>query len=258
MIKEKSFMDEITKIVTDDRRFYNADLFDYDPDISDGSSYDGFINYTDGFVDYKAEICPKLDNITFYAKDEPTKSRAEKAQLIFDTLCEPNFRDFYEWNIKSGQFDKFNDEFTDWGEFQDWYEKYIPYQLDGTPDLFDGKQHPMYPEYDNLYDTFNEIDSEEYTDTPAYIGITLKLYDEDNVRSNGKRMARLESYLNDDVGYGREYVGAWVRQMGMVSADGTDIGNHIIYLDEFEYSTKEDLIEKLKNKIQDAYASLGV
>lgn len=259
MIKEKSFMEELAEIVSDHERFMANDLLALTPDVSDGSSYDGFINFTDGFVDVKAAYTPKQyysGDLHFNGGKNPKqKKRAANAQKIHDSLCQHNFRDFFDY----GMDDEFKAEFETAEDFETWFNEYQPHQKDPTLSLFSGKpDFYLDPKHDSLYEEFLEYDDREYEDTPAFLGVRLMLYDKDNWRGGHKRMARLDSYFNDDLSYGRESVGSWARLMGMVSADGSDIGNHYIYTSEFQYTTLNDLKKKLAPRVQKAYESLGM
>lgn len=262
MIKEKSAMDEIAEIVRCDDRFSSYDLIQLEPDISDGSSYDGFINFTDGFVDLKAEYIPKMDEQLWFSEkgSRGQKKRAENAQKIIDNMFTYNFRDFFDLHLQDAKdwLADFQKEFESADDFKKWFEKYDPYEKDPTPDLFDGKHYPLDRKHDRLYEYFLECDEDEYRESPAFVGVMVKLYDKDNWRGGGKRMARVTSYFNDDLSYGREHVGGWARLMGMVSADGSDIGNHEIYISEFQYTTFNDLKKKLRPRIQKAYESLNL
>lgn len=263
MIKADDFMSEIAEIVSCNNRLAENDLFAYEPDVSNGSSYDGFINFTDGFVDCKAEFTPKRDYGVFNfngGRSKAQKERAKNAQIILDNLESHNFSDFYDWHIKDedGDCHEFYEEFPTCEDFENWYFGYHAYEPDPTPDLFDGKHYPIDREHDHLYEYFLEVDDEEYSESPAFCGVCVKLYDEDNYHGDHKRMARVESYINDDLSYGREHVGGWARLVGIVSADGSDVGNHYIYLKEFEYTTFNDLKKKLKVHVDKAYDSLGL
>lgn len=262
MIKEMNAMEELKEIMLDNDRFGENDFYAR-TDVSDGSSYDGFLNFTDGFVTVMCDYTPHWDSeLTFKdGGNEEQKIRAKNAQLILDDLLSPALKDFYDWNIKDKD-SEWLEEFPTFEEFKDWYDNYTPYQNDPTPSLFEefGK-FALDPKHDSLWDEFNDFDHDFYSESPAFIGVALKLYDNDNYRNdlkNGKHLARLESYFNDDLSYGRERVGSWARTMGMVSADGSDIGNHYIYLDEFAYETFDELKSKLKEKIGKAYDSLGL
>lgn len=259
MIKDNSVMDELKEIMECDDKFGDEGLC-YNTDVSDGSSYEGFINFTDGFVDVKAYYYVRNNELTFKKEgSEGQKERAENAQKILDNLMEPDYSSFYKDYILGSEWES---EFDSLDAFIDWYNNYNPYEKDPTPSLFEeGLHYDLDPKHDKLWDKFNDYDMDYYENTPAFIGVALKLYDNDNSRNdlnNGKHLARLESYLNDDLGYGRDRVGGWARQLGMVSADGSDIGNHVIYLNEFAYDTVDELKEKLKVYVNDAYKSLGL
>jgi hypothetical protein len=256
-------MNELLDIVKDDDRLESNDLITLEPDVSDGSSYDGFINFTDGFIDCKAEYTPKRNEwLRFNGnKNKAQIKRAINAQKIHDHLCEYNFSDFFDWHIKDedGDSHEFFEEFPTVNDFEKWFNEYKPFEKDPTPSLFTNKvEFQIDPKHDELYEYFLECDDEEYSESPAFLGVCLKLYDQENRHGDYKRMARVESYFNDDLSYGREHVGGWARLMGMTSADGSDIGNHYIYLSEFQYTTLNDLKRKLKPRIQKAYESLGM
>lgn len=263
MIKEMNAMEELKDIMLNGDKFENNDFYP-NVDVSDGSSYDGFINFTDGFVTVSANYTPHMDSeLTFNGGDnEEQKNRAKNAQLILDEMLSPALYDFYDWNIKGKDDNEWFKEFPTFDEFKDWYDNYTPYQKDPNPSLFDeNEKFALDPKHDELWDEFNDFDHDYYLETPAFIGVQLKLYDNDNYRNdlgNGKHLARLESYFNDDLSYGRESIGSWARLMGMTSADGSDIGNHYIYLEEFGYDTFDELKSKLKEKIGKCYDSLGL
>lgn len=264
MIKEMNAMEELKDIMLNDDKFENNDFYP-NVNVSDGSSYDGFINFTDGFVTISANYTPHWDSeLTFKdGGNEEQKNRAKNAQLILDNLLSPALYDFYDWNIKGKDENaEWLEEFPTFDDFKNWYDSYVPNQIDHTPSLFEGMgTFYVDPKHDKLYEEFSDFDHDYYADTPAFIGVQLKLYDNDNYRNdlgNGKHLARLESYFNDDLSYGRESIGSWARLMGMTSADGSDIGNHYIYLDEFAYETFDELKSKLKEKIGKCYDSLGL
>lgn len=264
MIKEMNAMEELKDIMLNDDKFENNDFYP-NVDVSDGSSYDGFINFTDGFVTISANYTPHWDSeLTFKdGGNEEQKNRAKNAQLILDNLLSPALYDFYDWNIKGKDENaEWLKEFPTFDDFKNWYDSYEPNKVDPTPSLFEGMgTFYVDPKHDKLYEEFSDFDHDYYADTPAFIGVQLKLYDNDNYRNdlkNGKHLARLESYFNDDLSYGREHIGSWARLMGMISADGSDIGNHYIYLEEFAYDTFDELKGKLKEKIGKAYDSLGL
>ena len=264
MIKEMNAMEELKDIMLNGDKFENNDFYP-NVNVSDGSSYDGFINFTDGFVTISANYTPHWDSeLTFKdGGNEEQKNRAKNAQLILDNLLSPALYDFYDWNIKGKDENaEWLEEFPTFDDFKNWYDSYEPNKVDPTPSLFEGMgTFYVDPKHDKLYEEFSDFDHDYYADTPAFIGVQLKLYDNDNYRNdlkNGKHLARLESYFNDDLGYGREHIGSWARLMGMTSADGSDIGNHYIYLEEFAYDTFDELKGKLKEKIGKAYDSLGL
>ena len=150
------------------------------------------------------------------------------------------------------------------GKLKDEYDYWIQ-QSQSAVDIIEGIWGSLQMGEDipwkKLWEDFDEFDHDYYLETPAFIGVALKLYDNDNYHNdlgNGKHLARLESYFNDDLSYGRERVGGWARMMGMTSADGSDLGNHYIYLDEFSYDTFDELKSKLKEKVGKAYDSLGL
>lgn len=261
MIKNQDFMKELTEIVSCDNRLRANDFFAFEPDVSDGSSYDGFINFTDGFIDCKAEFTPKWQSVNVYGgKNKAQQKRSRNVQKILDNFNAHNFNDFFDYYLSEDEdFSEFKDEFETVEDFKNWFEKYVPYEKDTTPNLFTGKcDLPKDMKHDRLYEKFLEVDNNEYNETPAFLGVCLKLYDEDNRNGGHKRMARLESYINDDLSYGREHVGSWARLMGMTSADGSDLGNHYVFLSEFQYTTLNDLKKKLKPRVQKAYDSLGL
>ena len=263
MVKEMNAMEELKDIMLADDRFGDNDFY-ASTDVSDGSSYDGFINFTDGFVDVKCSYTPHMDSeLTFRGGDsEEQKTRAKNAQLILDNLLSPALYDYYDWNIKGKDDNEWFKEFPTFDQFKEWYDNYTPYLTDNNPTLFDDLgETKVDPKHDKLWEDFDEFDHDYYLETPAFIGVALKLYDNDNYHNdlgNGKHLARLESYFNDDLSYGRERVGGWARMMGMTSADGSDLGNHYIYLDEFSYDTFDELKSKLKEKVGKAYDSLGL
>lgn len=263
MLKEMDAMKELESIMLANGRFEDNDFY-ATTDVSDGSSYDGFLNFTDGFVDVKCNYVPHWDSeLTFKGGDNSEQeTRAKNAQVILDNLLEPALKDFYDWNIKDNNESDWFDEFPTFDDFANWYNTYEPFKDDPTYPLFKelGKLK-LDPKHDKLWEDFDEFDHDFYSESPAFIGVALKLYDNDNYRNdlkNGKHLARLESYFNDDLSYGRERVGGWARKMGIISADGSDVGNHYIYLDEFAYDTFDELKEKLTEKVGKAYDSLGL
>ena len=123
MIKEMNAMEELKDIMLNGDKFENNDFYP-NVDVSDGSSYDGFINFTDGFVTVSANYTPHMDSeLTFNGGDnEEQKNRAKNAQLILDEMLSPALYDFYDWNIKGKDDNEWFKEFPTFDEFKDWYD----------------------------------------------------------------------------------------------------------------------------------------
>lgn len=250
MIKNEDFMKGIAELF-DERGF--GDLCALEPDVSDGSSYDGFVNFTDGFVDCKAEYVPFRDEpLVFKGFTEEQKKNAENAQKCHDCFMDEDdlLTSYYKDN-RDDLSDKWNQD-----EFIEWWHRYIPEEGHWEQlDLFTGEScftKTSDPKLDEIYFNTQEYIDCYYNDSPAFVGVSCRLYDEDNSHT-GYKMCRLISYFNDDLSYGRECVGSWAGK----SADGKPIGNHCVYEEEFDWNDYEDLISKLREKLPLAYETLG-
>ena len=266
MIKSKSFMDDVKDIVKNCgplAQFEEWDDDDSDLDshisVSGGESYDGFINFTDGFVDRCLPYVPNNDeHLTFKGFNKETRKNAENVQKVLDALesTDGMVKDYwYELD------DDLKAKFEDGDSLLEWYAAYEPRQYhEEQLDLFSGKPCKTYttdPKLDELYDNIQEYCDDYYSETCAFVGITVRLYDTDNYRNTSKdhkHQCVIESYFNDDLSYGRESVGAWAGK----NIIGNYFGKQVIYSSEFEWTKKSDLLAKLNRRIGKAYESLGM
>ena len=235
MIKTDEFLDKLKNVMVNEDRL---EFLIYNVDISNGSSYDGFTNYTDGFINIRAYYTPFIDDYLTLSggTNEEQQKRAKNAQKIIDSFFVYKTDDYWYDCIRDDE--NLLKRFPTKESFKEFFET----------------AKSSNEEDSRILDNFYEYNDDYYSEYPAFIGIMLKLYD----MADGTHEARLESYVNDDFGYGRESVGGWARQMGIISADGSSVGNHYIYLDEFCYDTFDELKSKLKEKIDKAYDSLGL
>jgi len=241
MVKDSNFMNEVKSIILESNGFDDHDFcYPYSIEVSDGSSCDGFINYTDGFVDIRQPYVPFCDDFLDIKGDNLRK--------IISSMWKELYDDFYnDEEIK----EKYP-EFENAEAFKKWHENYQPYRTDPTIPLFeDIKAFSLNSEYDKLYNDYYDYRDSYYNDSPAYIGVKVYFYD----HANGNKSFYVCGYINDDFGYGRESVGRWAKLMGIQSADGSSIGDHAAYENEVEY-IDNDLKEKLTEEVRKAFESI--
>lgn len=265
MQKSKNFMEEVADII---RHGGHLHQFEEDCDmhveVNGGESWDGFINFTDGYVDKHTSYVPIMDeHLTFKGFNKKTRHNAMNVQKVLDCLegTDGMVCDFYDWNLDKDEYAEVKDKFNSREEFVNWYNDYVPNQYHYKQlSLFDGKPCATRitdPKLDKLYDDIQEFCSNYYTDSPAFIGVCCRLYDSDNRRNDnkdGKNLCVIESYFNDDLSYGRESVGAWAG----TNCIGNHFGKQVIYTDEFAWNNLGDLKRKLSTRVKKAYESLGV
>lgn len=264
-IKSKDFMNDVKKIVRDCgplvewESWSEDEELDYHISVSGGESYDGFINFTDGFVDRCVPYVPLRDeHLTFKGFNKATRKNAAEVQKVLDNLenTDGMVINYFDWNLE----DEFKSNFESGEKLLEWYNNYNPreshYEQLG---LFNGGEPVRTvitdPKLDELYDNIQEFCDNYYSDSNAFVGITVRLYDTDNWRNNSNRKTCIiESYFNDDLSYGRESVGAWAGK----NIIGNYFGKQVIYSSEFEWNNKKDLLAKLNRRIGKAYDSLGL
>lgn len=213
--------------------------------ICDGASYDGFISFTDGYLEISFYCNPKRDfegtGRRLSGVNPSSHKRAKFLNKIIqeylDYSTENDLKDYYEQHKEELEFEEFE-------SFKSWYNTYIPYQT--TPGLF-GNMEYVNHKYDTLIDdVWNYLDS-SWDDSTAFEKVRICLYEE-----NGKYTATVKSFFNDDFNYGRERVGAWAGK----GRTGEGIGDHIIYGSQFTWKTPSELYRKLKPRIEKAYQTL--
>lgn len=173
-------------------------------DSHDGSSYDGFISFSEGWVEATKSL--------FYEEWRGGWFKDEKCQKLYESLCDPKYD----------------------------YETYYEY-TEGLKD--------KYPTFDDFMDAFfeddelkNDVDeyiSESHFEIPAFLKVRLLFND---------NTATLGVYLNDDLSYGRERVGAWAGK----NIIGEYFGDHTNYKEEFKFENYEQLYEWLPKAIERA------
>ena len=266
MIKSKCFMDSVKEIVkncgplSDWEEYADDDDLEQHISVNGGESYDGFINFTDGFVDRCVPYVPRQDeHLTFKGFDKESRKNASEVQKVLDNLEDTDsmVKDYFDWNLKNED----DNSFESADDLLEWYNNYEPHQVHYHQlGLFNGGK-PVEtvisdPKLDELYDDITEFCDDYFTESNAFIGITVRLYDTDNWRNTDKKSHQcvIESYFNDDLSYGRESVGAWAGK----NCIGNYFGKQVIYSSEFTWNNQKDLLEKLNRRIGKAYSSLGL
>lgn len=230
------FMDELEEIVCSSGSFGDLSVVGGDWDKcsskSNGESYDGFINFTEGFLVREAYWTPILDEeLYFVGVDAASAANAKKVQKIADALSNEDFvlEEFFAENIQD--------------ENSDWY---------GFVDSVDELKEYYYNSNNQTDSTWIDIDDylrSWFDETPAFVGVSVLLHEK-----NGHKTCEVLSYLNDDLGYGRENVGDWAGK----NIIDENYGNHYIYENEFEWQDEEDLKNKLPSEMEKAYATLNL
>lgn len=260
--KTKNFMESIKEIVRDCgplaewESWGDIDELDYRISVNGGESYDGFLNFTDGFVDRCVPYVPLRDeHLTFKGFNKKTRKNAENVQKVLDWLEDTDsmVKDYFDWDLK----DEFKDIFESGDKLLEWYKGYIPRQPHTEQLGLINDTVIATASLDELYESIQEFCDDYYSESNAFVGITVRLYDTDNYRNtskNGKHQCVIESYFNDDLSYGRESVGNWAGK----NIIGKNFGKQVIYSSEFEWTSRKDLMQKLNRRIGKAYESLGV
>ena len=183
-----------------------------------GESWDRFINFTDGTIDHPAYIFPSNGRIEFTGFNREQTARAMEVQDIFDDMEGMSC------------------------SVEDYWESTVkgsPSDIWGSREAF-GEWFGSY-EYDEALDGIYG-EAEEYSyghESPVFVGVAMRLYDADNPRSDGVQVCVLESYFNTDIDYNRSRF------------------RKVIYSDEFEWDSLDDLESKLMRRLPMAYASVG-
>lgn len=263
-IKSKNFMNSIKAIVRDCgplvewESWSEPDELDSHISVNGGESYDGFINFTDGFINRCVPYVPLRDeHLTFKGFNKATRKNAKDVQKVLDYLenTDSIVENYFDWNLE----DDFKSTFENGKKLTEWYNSYIPRQSHYEQlGLFNGGK-PVEtvitdPKLDKLYFDIQDFCDDYYSEACAFVGITVRLYDTDNWRNNtDKKTCIIESYFNDDLSYGRESVGNWAGK----NCIGKHFGKQVIYSSEFTWNNKKDLVAKLNRRIGKAYDSLG-
>lgn len=236
MIKTKKFMNDIKEVVKSCGPLVEWEDYARDPDyyynVSCGESHDGFRNFTDGFVYHEVPYFPRRDvYLKFNGFDEESKKNAINVQKVLDKLedTDESVKLYYRWELD----EKLKADFENEDALSKWYKNY--------EDTDCG---------DKFYDLYHEIQEfcdNYYEDTPAFIGIAVRVYDKNH-------SCHVESFFNDDLEYGRESVGAWAGR----NIIGQPYGKQVIYFKDFKWKRKSDLLEQLKGYAEKAYKSLGI
>ena len=251
-VKSKEFMDELVEILVSNVDFDEAvGLIEIEPEVSNGESYSGFINFTDGFADYKA--------MWRAANEDPSQQPhfsnvPPEAQKVIDSLTD--FDAIYK-DIFEDMLDTINDmlpetakPFKSADEVFKFWSEYDPNEESDQYDLFGGRtKSGERANLDRFYEELREktwewFDS-YYESREPFLGVRFLLHDGDE---DGKpNTCVVQSYVCDDLGYGRESVGRWAG----------NIGNHYIYDKTFQWTDFEDLKRQLEKHVRAAAATIG-
>lgn len=227
--------------------------------VSNGSDYDGFWNFTDGFVEQTFYFDPIRDGsgsgFRFSGVNPHSNKRAEFMNKYLDELCKPDSALSSYWfdNIRDTEL---QERWKTEEEFIKWYNNFIPYESHFEQlDLFTGKptETKLHKEDDKFYEKVQQdyVDC-WFSESPAFIKIKIYLYDEDNRHGSGDRRCIIHSCFNDDFNYGRERVGSWAGK----GWTGEGIGDHNIYSASFKWKTSSELYRKLKPRLEKAYQTV--
>lgn len=227
--------------------------------VSDGSSYDGFWNFTDGFLEQCFYFDPirygSFTGFRFEGTNPKSKKRAEFMNKYLDELCKPDSALSSYWydHIRNTKLQKRWEKEED---FISWYKDFIPGESHFLQiGLFTDKpvETKLHEKDDELFDDIqqNYVDN-WFSESPAFIKITVILYDESNYRSGHERRCKVYSSFNDDFGYGRESVGSWAGK----GWTGEGIGDHAIYYSNFKWTTPKDLYKKIRSRLEKAYKTI--
>lgn len=232
MNKSKEFMEDVARCIVEGGDFnpdlgFCQDRMEDELPYSDGSSYSGFINFTDGFVrllyTYDPSFgCPMMNFDG--GKTKEGKRRAFHAKLAYDSAI--------NWDDWIADFAKANDCRLGSHLYMDPQDAVYAY--------WEGKAAEW---EEDLYQYFNEY----YLDAPLYYGLSLILHD--NADEKGRNTARLFTFLNNDLGYGREYV-AWTKNYSH------PLGDYPVFDKTFVWKTKAELIKKIQKYLPEAYESI--
>lgn len=257
--KSEEFMKELVAIVEEESPFMGDNFIDVETDYNGGESWSGFINFTDGTIDRRAYWMPgTYSNLRLKGVDAVSSKNATKVQKLVDSLESEDDKivSFFEDNL-----DKVNDmlpetakPFKTAEDAFKWYMNFDPNEESDQYDIFGGTSHSgerknLEVFYEELNDDINEYIQEFYSESPAFVGILVILDDD---KEEGK-VCRVQSYVNDDLGYGREAVGAWAGK----NVIGEGIGNHYIYDQSFTWKNLSDLKRNLAKHVALAAETIG-
>lgn len=261
-IKSKDFMKQLVEVVENNVHYDDDYYHEMEPSVNGGESWDGFINFTDGTIDYAAEFNPLVLGKRLYVSgvDAVSNKNAEKVQkLVYDMMDDTGaIKNYFE-----DCFDKVNDMLPETAKPfkspEDAYEWYINFEpnYSGKSDQYDlfggtsmsGEEANAERYYEELNDEVSEYIMDYFSESPAYIGVLVTLHDD---REEGK-VCNVMSYVNDDYGYGREVVGAWAGK----NVIGEGIGNHYIYDQSFTWKNLSDLKRNLAKHVALAAKTIG-
>lgn len=257
--KSKEFMKELVAIVEEESPFMGDNFIDVETDFNGGESWSGFINFTDGTINRRAIWEPgTYSNLHLKGVDAVSSKNAMKVQKLVDNLEseDSKIESYFEDNL-----DKVNDMLpetakpfkTSEAAFK-WYMDFDPNEESDQYDIFGGTSHSgerknLEVFYEELNDDINEYIQEFYGESPAFVGILVTLDDD---KEEGK-VCRVESYVNDDLNYGREAVGAWAGK----NVIGEGLGNHYIYDQSFTWKNLSDLKRNLAKHVALAAETIG-
>ena len=241
--KSEEFMQELVDIMTNNVDYnQNEKLYPLDPTFNGGESWDGFINFTDGFADYKAVWIPDVDQS--YGPQFSGEVPAD-VKKTYDWLTDFNRieKEFFEENL-----DEINDEiperakkFDSAEEAWDWFINYDPDEESDQYDLFggtskSGDQANLDRFYEKLREEVWEWDDGYYNESEAFVGVGFRLDDGEDGEPN---TCSVWSYINDDLSYGRSR------------------GDHYVYENTFEWTDFDELKRKLDVETKKAATSIG-
>ena len=250
-VKSKEFMDELVDILVSNVYFDSeVGLLALEPEVSNGESYSGFINFTDGFADYKAAWRAANEDPSYqphFSNVPPEAQKVIDEILDFDAIYNEIFKDY---------LDEINDmlpetakPFKNAKEAVKFWSEYDPNEESDQYDLFGGRTKSgeranLDLFYDKLREKIWEWFDSYYDGREPFLGVRFLLHDGEDGKPN---TCTVQSYVCDDLGYGRESVGKWAG----------NIGNHYIYDKEFKWTDLEDLKRQLEKHVRAAAATIG-
>lgn len=140
-------------------------------DTHDGSSYDGFMSFCEGWVEAIKGL--------YYPSYGGARFENEKCQKIYENLCDTSY-----------------DEQLYYDDNTDGVKELYPNYEDFVNAITDPQNNDEYSLQEDVDETINRYRYE----SPAFLKVRLLFND---------NTATLGVYLNDDLSYGRDSVGSW-------------------------------------------------